>query len=260
MFTATAGSAHTGSFDYSISDGHGGSSAARVSLAVTASVDPHLFVGTARADVLTGTPGNDTFIGKAGNDTLNGLAGNDVFKVNGDDGLDQFNGGLGYDIVRGGEGNDVIRVMSALANLTSIEEIDGGRGLDRIEATAGNDVLDFSTRKLTSIETIALGAGHDTVRGSAGNDVFLGGAGHDTFVFRTGGGHDTVRDFEIGSYFNGATDVIDMRGSGITDYLALWSHVHQAGADTVITIDAANSLRLTGVNADLLQLDDFRII
>ena len=260
VFTATAGSAHAGSFDYSISDGQGGSSTARVSLALTASVDARLFIGTARADVLTGTRGDDTFIGKAGNDTLNGLTGNDVFKVDGDEGLDQINGGLGTDIVRGGGGNDVIRVKSALANLTSIEEIDGGRGFDRIEASAGNDVLDFSNRKLTSIELISLGAGHDTVRGSAGNDVFLGGAGHDTFVFRPGGGHDTVRDFEIGSYIGGVTDVVDLRGSGITDYLALWSHMHQAGADTIITLDAANSLRLSGVNADLLQLDNFRIL
>ena len=102
--------------------------------------------------------------------------------------------------------------------------------------------------------------GNDTLSGTTGNDVFYGKGGADTFVFRGVTGNDRIADFEIGNYFQGAKDVLDLRGHGITRYDLLWNMIDQVGADTVITLDNHSSIRLTGVQATHLMLDNFKII
>ena len=51
----------------------------------------------------------------------------------------------------------------------------GGAGADQLDGGDGNDVLD----------------------GGAGNDLLTGGSGADTFVFRAGGGADTITDYDV---------------------------------------------------------------
>ncbi|MBM3599542.1 MAG: tandem-95 repeat protein [Alphaproteobacteria bacterium] len=76
LFTPETGFAGTASFDYRVSDGHGGSDTARV--AVSVATRDKLIEGTPGQDSLVGGSGNDTIIGNAGADTIIGGAGGDL--------------------------------------------------------------------------------------------------------------------------------------------------------------------------------------
>jgi Ca2+-binding RTX toxin-like protein len=117
-FTPTTGFSDNASFNYSISDGFGGTSSANVSVAVggtqTGGSGNDTLTGTAGNDSLNGGNGNDSLIVNAGNDTLIGSngtdflvgsAGNDL--LNGDNGDDTLTGGLGTDTLTRGNGQDI---------------------------------------------------------------------------------------------------------------------------------------------------------
>jgi Ca2+-binding RTX toxin-like protein len=259
LFAAASNYSGAASFFYTVSDGHGGTAQASASLSILPEpvIDSHVFIGTNRNDKLTGTDQDDVFYGKSGNDILIGRGGNDVFEVRGHAGLDVFNGGSGYDTIRGAKGNDVIKVKSNQSNLISIEEIDGGAGKhDLIVGTKSKDNFDFSTIVVTGIERISLGAGDDTILGSKGNDTFTGGAGHDTFRFKAGHGHDVVLDFHAGTFF-ARDDKIDLRETGMKNYLTLIENTRQAGNDTVITLDHHSSVTLKNVAPWTLSFENF---
>ena len=244
LFAAASNYSGAASFTYAVSDGHGGTAQASASLTIFPEpvIDRHVFIGTNRNDKLIGTNEDDVFYGKNGNDILIGRGGNDVFEVRGHAGQDVFNGGSGYDTIRGAKGNDVILVKSNQSNLISIEKIDGGAGKhDSIVGTKGKDNFDFSKIAMTGIERISLGSGDDTILGSKGNDTFAGGPGHDTFRFKAGHGHDVVLDFHAGS-FGARDDKIDLRETGIKNYLTLIESIRHVGNDTVITLDHHSSI------------------
>jgi len=113
-FTPTTGFTGNASFNYSISDGKGGTSSATVSVTVAAAI------GT----VQNGTGGNDTLTGNAGNDSLNGGSGNDT--LIGNAGNDTLIGGNGSDLLFGNAGDDLL---------------DGGNGTDTLRGGLGNDTL-----------------------------------------------------------------------------------------------------------------------
>lgn len=260
IFKATAASG-SGGFTYTVSDGHGGTSAATVDIAIKPAPRPTEIVGTSHQDTLIGTNWADIFVGKGGNDTMIGRGGNDIFKVAGNAGLDRIDAGAGFDMILGSRGADIIRVDSRLSNFSNLEKIDGGAGFDRIISTYGNDYLDFSKLDLQGIEVIDLGAGNDVVRGSAGNDVFRGGSGHDTFVIRPGGGNDTILDFVGGYYWmRNARDMLDLRGTGIKDMSDLFSRLHQEGHDTVLTVDSSTHVRFKDVHIHALTADKYWIL
>ena len=52
---------------------------------------------------------------------------------------------------------------------------------------------------LGGADTLSGEDGNDKLLGNAGNDVLTGGSGTDTFVFNTGGGVDSITDFEGGT-------------------------------------------------------------
>jgi Ca2+-binding RTX toxin-like protein len=117
-FTPTTGFSDNASFDYSISDGNGGTSSATVTVAVgtvqNGGNGPDTLTGNAGNDILIGGNGRDTLVGNAGNDTLIGGNGTDLFfgnagddLLNGDNGDDTLTGGLDNDTLTGGYGNDV---------------------------------------------------------------------------------------------------------------------------------------------------------
>jgi len=178
------------SFNYSVSDGHGGQATATAAINVTGigsggsltgitlvgtpNVD-HL-VGTERGDHLSGLDGNDVLIGGAGNDVLDGGAGND--QLLGGDGNDALSGGLGTDRLVGGNGNDTL---------------DGGAGNDSLSGGAGSDRL-------------YAGAGDDILNGGSGLDRAYGGDGNDAYDFNPFDGSD---------YFDGGA------GGGWTDVIQL---------------------------------------
>jgi VCBS repeat-containing protein len=96
----------------------------------------------------------------------------------------------------------------------------GLNGNDIIVTGSGDDVL-------------VGGQNNDVLGGGAGNDVLIGGGGADTFVFKPGGGHDTILDF---SHHQG--DKIDLRGYDFANFEALSLSV--SGLDTLIDLGNGN--------------------
>ena len=136
IFTPSTNFTGNASFDYSISDGKGGTSSASVSVAVGGTQ-----IGGSGDDTLTGTEGNDSLNGRRGNDILTGNAGNDTLI-----------GGNGKDFLVGSAGDDLL---------------DGGNGTDTLRGGLGNDILTGGNRQ--DIFVFASGEGIDTI-----NDFELG--------------------------------------------------------------------------------------
>jgi Ca2+-binding RTX toxin-like protein len=143
-FTPSSGfSGNNASFDYSISDGKGGSASATVTVAV----------GT----VQNGGNSGQSLVGNEGNDVLNG--GNSIDTLLGNGGNDTLSGGNGDDILNGGAGNDILT---------------GGNGVDRfvIASGAGSDTItDFKA----GTDLIALSSGLSFNQlGFSGNTILKG--------------------------------------------------------------------------------------
>jgi len=89
------------------------------------------------------------------------------------------------------------------------------------------------------------GIGSDTLRGGNGFDVLNGGRGVDTFVFTSNDGSDIIEDFQDG------TDILQV-SVGNFDALDISN-----GADGAVIDYGTGTVELTGVNANLLDADDF---
>jgi hypothetical protein len=158
IFTPSINFTGNASFDYSISDGKGGTSSANVSVAVggtqTGGSGNDTLTGTEGNDLLNGRRGNDSLIGNAGNDTLIGGNGQD-FLV-GSAGDDLLDGGNGTDTLRGGLGNDTLtggnhQDIFVFADGEGIDTInDFELGMDKIGLTEGLTFgnLSFSGNKI----------------------------------------------------------------------------------------------------------------
>jgi len=156
-----------------------------------------------------GGAGSDTVLGRAGDDLLNGL-----------DGADSLSGEAGGDTISGGGGNDVIWGDDLAPGLTVVsgdDSIDGGAGDDTLYAQGGSDVLD----------------------GGGGADWLEGGQGADTFIWRAGGGIDTISDYETGDTIR----LLDGAGASVAE--ASVSLV-TSGSDVDVVIDGTTVLVLVG--------------
>jgi Ca2+-binding RTX toxin-like protein len=125
-----------------------------------------------------------------------------------------------------------------------------GSGLAYL-ADTGNRVFisDANTGKVFG------GKGNDDITGGKGNDVIAGGAGHDVFHFSSGGGNDTITDFQAGA--NG--DKLVLSGyAGVYGFANL--HFTQQGSNTLLSFGGEGSLLLQGVAASSLTADNFQII
>jgi len=116
----------------------------------------------------------------------------------------------------------------------------GENGDDILKGGAGNDRL-FG------------GDGADVLRGGAGNDVLVGGNGPDNFVFEPNFGKDVVADFA-------KNDVITFENSTFHDFHDVTAAAHQVGADTVITVDAQDTVTLTNVSVQQLHANNFTLL
>ncbi|MCW8917107.1 MAG: cadherin-like domain-containing protein, partial [Magnetovibrio sp.] len=232
-FQPNLGFSGEATFEYTISDGHGGISTAT---ATVESVLPDNLImgndhrnklkgnrgdnvldGGAGNDKLYGRKGDDILIGGAGNDRMYGDKGDDTFLVSGtDSGTDRFKGGKGFDQILGSIGNDTIG-MQSFTKHDSIERIDGGLGVNVIEGTHWGNKLDFSRTELLNIDAIDGGAGHDQITGSSGDDTIIGGSGHDRL--NGGEGVDTAKfsssfeDYKLAQRRDGSIIVQDTRRS-----------------------------------------------
>ncbi len=175
--------------------------------------------GSENADTLYGDQGANVISGRGGNDWLQGRSGNDALL--GGEGDDVLSGGAGADLLDGGNGQDRAQYYMSRQGLTvdlanpsantgiaagdsfvSIEDLAGSRFADTLGGDAnanrlfGNEGNDTLNGRAGNDQLIG-GQGDDVLIGGAGNDTLSGGAGHDRFLFASGFGMDTIRDFSL---------------------------------------------------------------
>lgn len=198
-----------------------------------------IFAGNGKDD-LQGGDGDDHITSRGGNDRVRGGNGDDFLRagsgndeVRGNKGNDWVKGDGGSDLVSGGAGNDIV---------------DGGNGSDKIKGDRGDDTLLGGDGNDILVE----GRGAGTLNGGRGDDWMKGDQDADRFVFEAASGNDFIVDFEDG------IDLLDMRALNLTGLGDLT--VTQDGADTLIAIDAGNSVRLGKFTATDIGADDFLFV
>ncbi|UWU93367.1 VCBS domain-containing protein [Bradyrhizobium sp. CB1015] len=134
-------------------------------------------------------------------------------------------------------------VNSALQGLTYTEPSQNDPATDKLAITVTDSHGASDTVNL--IFNLAE-QGPVTLASTDGKDVLFGTGYQDQFVFAASSNHDTILDFTSG------TDHIDLTAMGAISDIEAWmtQHVAASGtADTLITIDAANTILLKGVSS-----------
>jgi uncharacterized delta-60 repeat protein len=167
-YTPNKGFNGADSFNYTISDGNGGTATATVTVAVGKT-----------SNLLNGTPGNDTLTGSSGQDIINGFAGND--RLDGGNGQDIIDGGAGNDTLLGGKGEDI------LVGSDGNDWLNGGDNSDTLTGGSGIDTF-----------VIAKKEGNDTITDfSLGQGDLIGLSGGLTFGELTFQGNNILRGTEV---------------------------------------------------------------
>ncbi|RXT52937.1 hypothetical protein B6S44_19550 [Bosea sp. Tri-44] len=195
-------------------------------------------------DVLIGATDTAIFDGGDGDDTIVSRAGGSLY---------------------GGRGNDTYFVSTASAAVVE----DQDQGYDRIYSSVSY-VLPDNVEALNLQDTAVTGIGNaldngiggnslnNVLSGGAGNDLLFGFGGKDTFVFRSGYGHDVIGDFEGAGIAD--ADVVQIDPVLADSFAKLMSFASQSGADVVFAFDAGTSLTLQNVNLALLHQSDFLFV
>lgn len=143
-------------------------------------------------------------------------------------------------------GSGSLASINAMLGTVTYNEGSGEPATDKVTLTVADghgatDTLNliFNLREEGQLGNVAL-------TGTTGKDVFFGTVGRDQFVFAANSNHDTIVNFTSGE------DRIDLRAvvttSNISDWMAHHVSVSPANsADTLITIDAADTIVLKGI-------------
>ena len=105
---------------------------------------------------------------------------------------------------------------------------------------------------------VTLGAS-DSINDSRGKVTdAITASSNDTLIYNGLFGEETINKFVAGS---GAThDTIQFAANDFGTFAAVRGAMHQVGADTVITLDAADSITLVGVAKSSLVAADFKFV
>ncbi len=107
------------------------------------------------------------------------------------------------------------------------------------------------------------GAGNSTVNAGTQSQVLFGGAGDalngnskyaDTFVFGPKIGLETVNGF------NSSLDVIELSKANFSSFSDVMAHAQQSGHNTIITLDAQDSITLNHVQLTGLHASNFALV
>ena len=98
---------------------------------------------------------------------------------------------------------------------------------------------------------------NDKLNVGPGNDLVMGRGGSDTFIFGTNLGKDVITDFQT---TGSSHDVLQFSHNTFSDFAAVLAHAAQVGSDTVITVDAVDTVTLKNVQLSSLQKNDVHIV
>ncbi|MBD8877760.1 hypothetical protein [Roseibium polysiphoniae] len=236
-------------------------------------------------NLLFGGAGNDTMIfGRSDfGDAQHafGQAGDDTYVIGSDNGhvlltADAEVSGGGFDTIRfsdlslsdlavsqrywdGVQGNVLEFSWAAEGDrpqgLLSIANV--GAHFDQYEFADGTSLSSMSVNGDGSVVLVGSSEA-DLISGTNSHDIISGGSGNDVFLFNAAAtGHDTISDFVAGA---GSEDVVQLAASEFGDFASVLAAASDNGADTVIALDAANSLTLEGVLLADLHQDDFQFV
>lgn len=164
--------------------------------------------------------------------------------------------------VRLADGSGLTAAATVNATVASAPEpgktIVGTNGKDTLTGTAGNDTIKGhgDADHITAgggDDHVSGGNGRDVIDGGAGNDHLTGGNGADTFVFHQGFGKDVITDFSH-------KDVIAFDHNVFGNFQEVLAAAHRDGHNTVITVDASNSLTLEHISPQQLHWQDFMFV
>ncbi|MGH1579015.1 calcium-binding protein [Planktotalea sp.] len=199
------------------------------------------------ANVLIGNDGADTIEAGEGADQLSGGKGKD--HLSGEKGADHLSGGNGKDTILGGNGEDTVLggdYGDRIKGGKGFDQLSGEKGDDKIYGEKGEDILLGGK----GADTLIGGNGDDTLDGGKGDDFLNGGDGADYFVFVSGDGNDTIKDFNATA---NAEDIDLSAVSEIVDFADLSAnHMVQDGANVVI--DDGVNLTITLLDVALADL------
>ena len=172
--------------------------------------------------------------------------------------------GMGGDDIITGNGNTRISYVSATAGVTvdltlgtavgnASVGADTFTGVSRARGSNFNDTI-FGDGNANVLDGQS---GNDLLGGRGGNDTLIGGANSDTFFYSAGA--DVVTDFDRsgGSFNHAEGDVINLVGSGVTNWAQLQSIMSQNGTDTLINFGGGNTMTLSNVALSNLTQSDF---
>jgi hypothetical protein len=96
-----------------------------------------------------------------------------------------------------------------------------------------------------------------TLDGGADNDHLEAAAGHtgDRFLYWANYDKDDITGFA--THASGGTDIIDIRGFGVTTFAGLQALMTTVSGNTVITFNGSDVLTVNGVTAGQFQAADF---
>ncbi len=207
------------------------------------------------------------FIAGSGDDVISSGAFAYDDYIEGGDGDDEINiGAGGSDYADGGAGIDVggFDWSASVSSITVDPRYDDyadlqGRYVDfdnieRFDLTGGmgNDYLtgdDYS-------DTLVGGAGDDELDAFGDNDVLTGGVGADMFDVRASSGNDVITDFTAGQGLGDLVYFVDNPFDTMS-FAVIRQQMRQDGADTVLSLSDADSIRFVGVNVNVFAADDF---
>ena len=232
---------HTDTFTVQTTDAHGATGTATLTVDVTGANDaPVINID----QVCVGQEGDQVFV--------KGLSVTDV-----DAGADESftltaTAQSGTNVDPASTTDSLANVNSSLQYLTYSEPEDGP-ATDKVVVTVADGHGATDTVNLIFSLTEERAA---TLASTTGKDVLFGTGYHDQFVFAANSNHDTIVNFTPDE------DHINLTAAVATDIDAAWIAGHVAAsptnsADTLITIDSADTILLKGVNAANLHASDF---
>ena len=184
-----------------------------------------------------------------GNDTVinHGTIAGRIYMGTGKDIFVEKGGTLDHK-VEGGAGDDLLITDNAG---TKLKENGGSEGFDTVRSSVSY-VLSANVEQLILTGNNNINgkgtADGSWLTGNSGNNKLTGvdGSGSDTFIFKTGGGHDTLMDFDAG------TDKIDVsKWNGLDNLQEIKQHAVNSGGDVHINFGGDELIILNTTKNDL---------